>query len=511
MDYKSIFSALSMVAVLVYLYIGLFTWKDNRKSIINRVFFLLCISYAIWSFAFAFAYVSYSKYIFSFWNKLSAFGWCTFSAITLYLVLLITDNKLVKKRYIQILIFAPALLFLYMALFLFGVGINTPTAVSNFFYIGDFIYNFVYLLLSIIIILIWGIGSDRIRIKLQSKILIIASVIPFCLNLITQTLLPLMGYHNFPLMGQLYSIIMIIGAYTVIKKYKFLKIPEKFVLEEVEKRILDMFIVVNEKGELIRISNHTLAMLEFQENELLHRNIMELFDSENKEQFTLSRLMQHEVSYYEVEISKKNGEGIPVKVECIPIWDDKIKDFLGVAFVMRDISIEYELRRKNQELLEKNIRDGLTNLYNHQYSFEIIEREINEINNEDNSKEMCLLMIDIDYFKRVNDNYGHLFGDYVLKTVSGIMTIIVNYHGYIGRFGGEEFIVILPKIGFDQAYGIGEKIRKEIEHYKFDQGLKVTVSLGLAQYKNQNCIDFVKKADDSLYRAKQNGRNRIEY
>jgi diguanylate cyclase (GGDEF)-like protein/PAS domain S-box-containing protein len=511
MDYRSVFSALSFVAFFVYMYIGLYTYKHNKKSIVNRVFLLLCTSYAIWSFAYAFAYISYDHYVFSIWNKISALGWCSFSAISLYLVLLITDNQITKNRIVKILIFSPAIIFLYMSVFLFGEGINTPTIISDIFYIGNFWYNFIFLFMSIILIFFWGIKTDSKRIKIQSKILVVSSVVPFCLNLLMQTLLPLIGYKKFPLMGQLYSVIMILGTYIVIEKYKFLRIPEKVVFEEVENKIIDMIIVVNEKGELIKISKNTLDMLEFQESELLNKNITVLFNDDNKKYFTLSNLMQEEVRYNDIDIIMKNGEGIPVNIYCIPIWDNKIHDFLGAAIVMQDISIEYELRRKNEELFEKTIRDGLTKLYNHQYSVEIIKREINELKEDTTPKALSLMMIDIDYFKRVNDTYGHLFGDDVLKTIANILMNNIHDNGYVGRFGGEEFIIILDKTGLDKAYEISEKIRNEIENYNFNENLKLTVSIGLKQYENQLYIDLLKEADDLLYKAKQNGRNRVEY
>lgn len=511
MDYKSIFSAISLFSVIIYMYIGLYTFKRNVKSLINKVFLLLCISYSIWSFAYAFAYAANDSSIFMIWNKISALGWCTFSSISLYLVLLITDNKSAQNNIVKVLIFSPAIIFLYMAIFLFQDGIVPSQIIINIFYVGDFLYNFTFLLISIILIFLWGLRTKSKRKKIQSKILVVSSIIPFGLNLLTQTILPLIGYNEFPLMGQLYSVIMILGTYIVIIKYKFLKIPEKIVLEEVESKILDMIIILNEKGELIKISKNTLNMLEYKEDELLNENITMLFNSIHKEKFRLSNLMQGEVNYNDIEIIKKNGQSVPINAYCVAIWDKKINDFLGVVIVMQDITIEHELRRKNCELQEKTIRDGLTKLYNHQYAFDKIEEEIEEAVKEGNKKKISLIMTDIDYFKKVNDTYGHLFGDYVLKTISDILVKIVDNSGYVGRFGGEEFIIVLPEISLKEALEIGEKIRSAIESYEFDENLRVTVSVGIKERENESAIELIKKADNLLYKAKQSGRNRVEY
>lgn len=509
MDSQSIFSAFSLVATITHMYVGLYAYKHNVNSIINKVFLLLCICYAIWSFAYAFAYTALNNHSFYIWNKISALGWCSFSSISLYLALLITENKIVTSRLLKILIFFPAFLFLFMAVFLFGDSINTPNNIAVFFNIGNFLYNFIFLLTSIILIFIWGIKSESNRVKIQSKILVISSAIPFILNLFIQDIGELSGHNTLPYMGQLLSLIMIFGTYIVITKYKFLTIPKNVIFEEVENKIIDMIMVINENGRLIKISQNTLKLLDLHENEMINQDISVLFKDPHKELFSLIALMQEEVIYQDIYIYGKNHKVIPVNVHCIPLWDKRIHDFLGAAIIMQNISIEHELRRKNKELQEKSIRDGLTKLYNHQYSVEIIKREIDFLS-DTNKDFLSLMMIDIDYFKKVNDTYGHIFGDKVLITVAKILLKLTKNKGYVGRFGGEEFIVILPKTSPDKSYELAEQMRSEIQKFNFGNSLKLTVSIGLKQYDNQLSIDFLTEADNLLYKAKQNGRNRVE-
>jgi diguanylate cyclase (GGDEF)-like protein/PAS domain S-box-containing protein len=350
MDMRSLFSALSLVAVIIYIYIGSYTYRQNKKSVIHRTFLLLCVSYAIWSFAYAFAYVSTNGYIFSFWNKVAALGWCSFSAITLYLVLQITENKPIKNRIIKSITFFPALLFYFMAVFLFGEGIKTPPVISKIFYTGNFLYNFTYLLASIIILFIWGARSNSIRVKKQSRILVIAGIIPFVLDLLTDTILPLLGVEHVPLVGQLYSVIMIMGSYVVIEKYKFLRLPEKFIYEEVSKQILDMFIITNEKGRILRISQYTLNMLGYKESELLKLNIEDIIQGRAGERFSLELIKQKDYKYSDITLFKKDGQSIPVNVSSKRILDSRLHDLLGVILVIQDISLFYELQQKNEEL-----------------------------------------------------------------------------------------------------------------------------------------------------------------
>ncbi len=507
MSIYSLFSALSFVSVIIYMYVGLYAYVQNRKSLVHKAFLLLCVSFAIWSFAYAFAYVADNPYDFSFWNKISAVGWCSFSAIALYLVLLITGNRFASNKFVIFSIFAPAAGFFYMAVFLFGPDLHTPESTSSFFYVGNFAYNFLYLLGSILILLYWGLKSKSIRIQTQSKILVISGLIPFGLDLLTQTILPFLGMRPLPLMGQIYAVIMILGAYLVISKYSFLKVPEKLLLEEIQDKILDMVIILNSRHEIIRISKNTLNLLHYDENDLIGKNIECFFEYKDREKLKIGYNMEREERFEDIKVIG-NGVRIPANLLYFPIFDEKFHDFLGVLLVMQDIRIEHELKLKNELLYEKTIRDSLTNLYNYQYMLETIKDNINLANDRPDYK-LSLMMIDIDYFKRVNDTLGHLYGDHVLRTVSAILTDMIQESGYVGRYGGEEFIVLLPYCGVRRAYETAERIRERIESFPFDYDLRITVSIGIKQYGHGSCDQLISSADLLLYKAKENGRNQI--
>lgn len=510
MDLSSLFSALSLISVYIYLHIGIYTLKQNKASLLNRVFLLLCISFATWSFAYSFAYVSEDYHIFSLWNKLSAFGWCSFSALSLYLVLLLTENQISRSKIVTILIFSPAVFFLSLALFFFGPDIKTPSYISTVFYVGDFLYNFLYLSISIALLVRWGIKTDRLRVKKQAKLLVVSSVVPFILNLFSQWILPLIGYRQFPLMGQLYAVIMILGTYFVITRYKMFHIPENIVLKEVEKKIIEMVITLNESGQFVNVSKHTLTLLGYEGIDLIGKNITCLFEDQDKEKFSLE-MLKREIEYNDIQIYKKNTEKLPVHIICVPITDEIIHDFLGSLLIIRDISKEHELRSKNAELHDRTIRDSLTNLYNHQHSLELLNMEVDQHKEDGGKHELTIMMLDIDYFKHINDTYGHLYGDYVIRTISAILLHNVKHLGHAGRFGGEEFLIILPRTGINEAYYIGEKIRNDIAQYKYKETTRVTISIGIAQLGEETPMQLLKKSDDLLYVAKNNGRNRMEF
>jgi diguanylate cyclase (GGDEF)-like protein len=157
---------------------------------------------------------------------------------------------------------------------------------------------------------------------------------------------------------------------------------------------------------------------------------------------------------------------------------------------------------------EANI-DALTNVYNRVYFNKNIEHIIKE-HKKDHMK-TGIIFLDIDYFKKVNDTYGHDVGDYVLKKVASLVTKYIRDNDKIVRWGGEEFIIISEIEKGDGLFNIAEHLRSVIENYKFNTIDSLTCSFGCAVHNNKNDIlDTIKQADEKLYHAKNSGRNRVE-
>lgn len=174
-----------------------------------------------------------------------------------------------------------------------------------------------------------------------------------------------------------------------------------------------------------------------------------------------------------------------------------------------EIIASEKIKLENKIIYEKSIRDNLTNLYNRNYIEDILENSMERYINV--GEIFTVLMFDIDHFKLINDTYGHVHGDYVLSTVSEIIMSSVRETDYVGRYGGEEFIVILANTKQNEASEVAEKIRVNISDFQWDNGIKVTISGGL--YENHTNVkrECIKNADDMLYKAKENGRNQICY
>ena len=119
-------------------------------------------------------------------------------------------------------------------------------------------------------------------------------------------------------------------------------------------------------------------------------------------------------------------------------------------------------------------------------------------------------MFDIDHFKRVNDRYGHSYGDLVLKDLCRLIRGLIRQGDMLIRWGGEEFIILLPATEIDEAAQLAERIRQDVETERFPEVGSITISLGVAQLRKGDNIDsLLKRVDNALYHAKQSGRNRV--
>jgi len=157
----------------------------------------------------------------------------------------------------------------------------------------------------------------------------------------------------------------------------------------------------------------------------------------------------------------------------------------------------------------KAFTDELTGVYNRAYFNEELSKQI--ANYKRDKIPFSFIILDIDKFKNFNDTYGHQIGDEVLKDLAKIINNHTRASDIFARWGGEEFVKILPNTSLEDAIKVTEHLRRIVEYHTFVDNLKVTCSFGISQFRqNDTQDDLMKRADDALYRAKENGRNRVE-
>jgi len=306
---------------------------------------------------------------------------------------------------------------------------------------------------------------------------------------------------------------------------------------EAGKRIL----IVDDNPDNVEIINARLASRGFDVRTATDgQEALDAVDAEPPHLILLDVMMPR-MDGYEVSRRIKNNEALPYipiilvtardstadKVEGLDAGaDDYITKPINfpelearVRSMLRIKQLQDELDRKNQELEVANrklkklsITDGLTGLYNHRHINELLIEEFERCKRS--KQPVSVVMMDLDRFKLVNDTHGHPTGDVVLIDTARILRDTAREIDRLGRYGGEEFIVILPETGEQEAAQFAERVRSRIEEYLFTDDaveLRMTVSSGVSTLSGD--IDspdkLLKRADEALYEAKETGRNQV--
>ena len=194
---------------------------------------------------------------------------------------------------------------------------------------------------------------------------------------------------------------------------------------------------------------------------------------------------------------------------------DKLTDMIGEKSELKIIkeaikNMNYEIVKREVELKYISETDPLTDICNRRAIISFIEIEIQRAKNFES--DYTIIMFDLDKFKRLNDKFGHLFGDEVLREVCKTVSNNIKDTDKFGRYGGEEFLIILPDTAFSEGIEVAERLRKKIEGMTWKNDVVVTVSMGVIRNMKADTLDLsLERVDNLLYKAKNNGRNRIEY
>lgn len=165
----------------------------------------------------------------------------------------------------------------------------------------------------------------------------------------------------------------------------------------------------------------------------------------------------------------------------------------------------------HEEIYRMTIIDGLTQIHNKRYLLEALDRDVMRARRH--NRDLCAIMFDIDHFKGINDRFGHLAGDYVLRELARIIAERTRRDEVFARYGGEEFAIILPETTLEGAVQLAETLRQRVEKHEFafqGEDIPVTISMGAAALTEEmSGTDLITEADNKLYEAKRGGRNRV--
>lgn len=183
----------------------------------------------------------------------------------------------------------------------------------------------------------------------------------------------------------------------------------------------------------------------------------------------------------------------------------------GCILYMQNYTMQHELQtlKLTEKLKSMSVKDGMTGLFNHKFMEQLIRDAINRSNRSKNP--LALLMIDVDFFKQINDNFGHNTGDAVLIGIAKLLNSNKRSTDYLGRWGGDELVLLLTDTNLPGAANLAEKLRSLVDNHTFPGCKHTSISIGASEYKEGDSpARFIERVDAAMYYAKRGGRNRVE-
>jgi diguanylate cyclase (GGDEF)-like protein/PAS domain S-box-containing protein len=289
--------------------------------------------------------------------------------------------------------------------------------------------------------------------------------------------------------------------------------------EHFSKALLDAYFLVDASGKILKANPAAALLTGISSKNLLRASsfdevlVLNLAGKDLKTTSILENLAPTRID--DIAGATIQGAELYLTIGYFPfIENDRV---IGAFILVRDVTAETQLQGKYKDKASKSITDQLTGLFNRAHFEEYMRVEEGRISNlpvGNDHRNLSVIMGDIDHFKKINDKYGHPAGDYVIKTVGQILTKSFRKTDIICRYGGEEFLIILPASDLPGAKIAAEKARAAIENTKFEFGgtiIPVTMSLGVAQLQvgQESSKETIARADAALYHSKQHGRNQV--
>lgn len=524
----NIYGIPAAASAIIIFFIIIFIVRYRRKNVGAWQVTLLLISFFIWSFSYSMVLFNWSLQAKVLWFNIAQIGPDFAPIIFFYLALEHSGyGDLLHKKAIYLASIFPLFTTLLMwtndfhHLLRKSIRLN-PIAgnVSNLsiergpWFFAETIYGYIFICISLYILIRFIKVSSS---KRQTLIIIGAICFPIVFNVLdVLNINPLKPYGASSIV---FSITGIVLAWGLFREHllDITPIARTVVLENIG----DGVIVLDLNNRIVDVNpaSYCLFFEEYQaHSHLVGKQINQVlsFWDADKAQLLLSN------NRIQIELSINNRRRI-YNVNLTTLYD-KAKKVIGMVLIFDDITEVKQANERLQEQLDKieilqeqlreqAIKDSLTGCYNRHYLNDTLLKE--SIRADREKKPLGLLMLDIDYFKKINDSYGHLNGDIVLKTIGDQLRRFVRGMDTVFRYGGEEFLLVMPGIALGNIINRAEELRAQIAGLKIpvslETSISITVSMGISIYPTSNfgIYEVLDCADKALYDAKKSGRNTV--
>jgi diguanylate cyclase (GGDEF)-like protein/PAS domain S-box-containing protein len=484
----------------------------------------------IWGFSYALTWAFVPLGMKTFWLKVMFVGVLMVPGPFLIFTLRITHrDKWVTFRNLSLLFIEPILILILVwaaprTMFasiepLNRDGYHIMQIVRGTMFWVNILYSFSLILFSFVLLGITYRNANPFF-KKQYLMILLGSSVPFAFSLQTQ-----MRSNSFAELDRApvaFGISAVIYVYAIYRHQFMNLIP--IARSRLIERMSDGVLVLDLQGRIVDINPAMRNFIDEEPSAYIGRNISDTLKLWNE---STEHLLTGLEARTEMRLPHRPTRYLDLRVT--PLYDDD-QNLSGRLIVFRDVTdrkeVEKDLRhamdRMQTQLIEINllqdqlreqaIRDALTNLFNRRYLEETLERELARASRE--LYPLCIVMMDIDHFKNVNDTYGHEAGDIVLKTLADTVTTQSRQGDFACRYGGEEIVLVMPNIGIEVARERVNSLHRSIASLYIPFGrfhLNVTMSMGIALYPKHGDTKelLLRAADRALYTAKNAGRNRV--
>ena len=341
---------LTFFSFIVYLYMGIYLFKLDSKSVINRLFFAVCLSTALWALTFTFMQMANDAETALLWRRLSTYGWGILYSLLLHFFLAFTKKKqILSKWWLYLLIYIPAFIFLYRysSDAYINASIMTRTDLGWIFiepgplvwaYAFMAFYTFV-VVFSIVLTWRWGRSSTLKRQKKQANLIVVTLMIALIAGALTDGVLPAAGIHDIPPMAVVIILIPMSGIWYAIRKYRLSAFSDEFVSDDLFRTMGEGLLMLNNEGKIKLANTSAQNILGFREKELLSEPVDFLFDNTRMSFELLKQKIQSNKDYYSFVTSlfSKNTTHVPVLLSAT-MMRDQWNDPLGLVCTFQDIS-----------------------------------------------------------------------------------------------------------------------------------------------------------------------------
>ncbi len=275
----------------------------------------------------------------------------------------------------------------------------------------------------------------------------------------------------------------------------------------------DIIFTIDKEALVLKFNKGSQLHFGYSQEDVVGKPFRDLFVNEADNRKILDAVLRNGKSANEeIPMKTKDGEIIHLNLSISEMKDEG-GQIIGMVVTAKDITerkkLEMELLRKNELLERLAITDGLTELYNARHFYDQVKREFSRLRRNP-ERPLSLILLDIDHFKEFNDTEGHQVGDHVLRSLGRVIEVCIRKDidsGY--RYGGDEFVILLPETDRNQALVVADRIQKQFGAFRFGN---TGLSIGVAQAQaGEDEASLVKRADEAMYRSKKNGRSRVSF